>query len=258
MSRLLLVPCVALVMLLPCWTWAQDPFANGEANAPQEDDPFGRPPEKATGEKVARQPKVWTAAEIEAALNEPLKAPMEYEDQPLNEILSVLQADFDLQMIFDMSALSEFAISPETEVSVSLRNVSLRKALELIFRQPGLEDLTYVVDDGFLLITTQEAADEKLMVKLYRVDDFSFDVLAGKYEGADRRVANLLQVIVSCVEYDTWNENGTGVGELHLLKPGILVISQPRRVHEQVDRLLREIREMRAEIEGDSAQLSDK
>jgi len=261
MSRLLLVPCVALLLVHSAW--AQNPFADDEAGASQEHDPFAAEPRRqmAANENDARAPSVPTrqTAEdrIEAALNSPLKAPLEYQDQPLNEVLSTLQADFNIPIVFDMSALNEFAISPETEVTGILRNVSLRTALELMLRQPGLEDLTAIVDENVLLITTQERANSTLLTKFYRVDDFSEEVVAWKRRKGDL-YSNLVQVIVSCVSYDTWSENGTGEGQIHLLKPGILAVSQAYAVHREIEKLLQDLRAVQAEMEGDFAQVSDK
>ena len=108
---------------------------------------------------------------IQAALREPLKAPLQYEDQPLNEIINTLQDDYDIPIMFDNAALEEVAISPDTEITVNLRNISLRSALNHMLRQPGLEDLTYTIDDEVLLITTEEKANEALKVKVYPVAD---------------------------------------------------------------------------------------
>ena len=108
---------------------------------------------------------------IEAALDEQLKSPLQYEDQPLNEVIDTLQEEYDIPILFDVAALEEVAIAPETEVTINLRDISLRSALNLMLRQPGLEDLTVVIDEEVLLITTEEKANEKLTVEVYRVDD---------------------------------------------------------------------------------------
>ena len=108
---------------------------------------------------------------IQAALRETLKARLVYEEQPLNEILELLAEDYEIPIVFDHAGLNELAISPDTEVTVNLQNISLRSALNHMLRQPGLEDLTYTVEDEVLLITTVEKANESLKVKVYPVAD---------------------------------------------------------------------------------------
>jgi hypothetical protein len=97
---------------------------------------------------------------IELALDSVIKAPFDVADEPLIEIIAILQADYDIPILFDHSALSELAISPETEVTLHVRNITFRKTLELLFRQSGLEDLTFVVDDEVLLAGVAEHPPE--------------------------------------------------------------------------------------------------
>ena len=189
------------------------------------------------------------AKRIEAALRETLKAPLEYEDQPLNEIISILQEEYEIPIIFDNAALEEVAISPDTEVTINLRNITLRSALNHILRQPGLEDLTYAVNDEVLLITTEEKANERLIVAVYQVDDL-VDVDSERKTDKQSPFSPLVKVITQSVEYDTWMANGhNGEGEIHLMKPGILVVSQTQNVQIQVVDLLAKLRETRKSIE---------
>ena len=66
---------------------------------------------------------------IEAVLDRPLKAPLDFPELPLVEITDTLQDEYDVPIVFDLSALDEVAVSPETEITVDLRNISLRSAL---------------------------------------------------------------------------------------------------------------------------------
>jgi hypothetical protein len=48
-------------------------------------------------------------------------------------------------------------------------------------------------------------------------------------------------------------ENGTGEGEIQFFHPGMIVISQTRRVHDQVEALLQRLRMAKAEVDADAA-----
>ncbi len=190
---------------------------------------------------------------IEQVLDEQLKSPLQYEDQPLNEVINALQEEYDIPIVFDQQALEEVAISPDTEVSLNLRQIPLRSALNLIFRQPGLEDLTYLITENVLLITTQEKANQRLSVEVYRVDDLLGDYSQKRGGSRENPYSSLLQVITNSIEHHSWVISGHGEGEIHLLEPGILVISQTKNVQDQIKSLLQKLREMKAEIEGGSS-----
>lgn len=188
---------------------------------------------------------------IEEILNETLKAPLQYEDQPLNEVINTLQEEYDIPIIFDNAALDGVAISPDTEISINLRHLSLRSALNLILRQPGLEDLTYLVTEEVLLITTEEKANENLVVQVYRVDDLVNNYSQEPGGNQKNPFSSLIQVITRSVKFDSWMANGSGEGEIQLMQPGILVVSQTNHVQGQVRELLGKLRETQAEIEGE-------
>jgi hypothetical protein len=233
----------------------------------QADEPIGR---------GARGGSTMSAEErIEAALDQPIKSTLAFTELPLIEIFNTLQDEYDIPIVFDNGALDEVAISPETEITVILRNITLRSALKLMLQQPGVEDLTYVIDSEVLLITTIDRAGATLTIRMHRVDDLdligdtpsvgregSSRAFGGGGRGGARGVDNeithpqvyssLIEAIVSCVESDSWQVNGTGVGELVLLKPGILVVTNTRRVQDKVERFLDQLRRVKTKIEQKS------
>lgn len=190
---------------------------------------------------------------IKAILDEPLKAPLDFTEQPLVDIINFLQEEYDLPIVFDNAALDEVGISPETEITINLRHIPLKSALNLMLKQPGVEDLTYVVEGEVLLITTEDRANSMLLVRLYRIDDLRIyaDPLPNDPEGwVD--FSPLVRVITSCIEADSWQTNETGEGDIIVIRPGVLVISQTHRVHDQIESLLSELRELKSEIEGET------
>lgn len=190
--------------------------------------------------------------QIEAALRRRLTSPLQYEGEQLNTVLASIAEEYGISIVFDRAALDELAISPETEVTVSLRNVSLRSALNLMLKEPGLEDLCYIIDQEVLLITTVEKANETVSVEVYRVDDLLEDSTgrfnsAGSYGDVD----SLIDLVVANIEHASWMENGTGEGEIAFYPPGMLVISQTRRIHDKVNDLFVSLRNTREQILAD-------
>lgn len=188
---------------------------------------------------------------IDDALEQPLHIPLNYVDVPLNQIMQGISDDYDIPIVFDRQALDSLAISEETEVSVNLRNISRRAAIELILRQ--VEDLTYLVDSGVVMITNEDEAQQRLEVRVYRIDDLlkanTYQIPAGASAWAD--FDPIIDLITATVEPSSWRENGRGDGDLRRIRPGMLVISQTRRVHQQIENLLATVREVKAKVDAE-------
>ena len=74
-------------------------------------------------------------------------------------------------------ALAEASVTPDTQINVRLRDVSLRKVLSTILTEAGGGDaLTFYVEDNVIEITTRQLADAKIYVKVYPIDDLLVDV----------------------------------------------------------------------------------
>ena len=59
-------------------------------------------------------------------------------DEPLNNIIEVIKDEYEIPIVFDEAALEELGVSSETEVTINLRNVTLRSALNhLLSRSPA-------------------------------------------------------------------------------------------------------------------------
>jgi hypothetical protein len=123
-------------------------------------DRYGSMDLKATGEAERR---------IESALRGPLRATgLDFVDTPLEEVVNLLQEDYDIPVQLDLPALEEAGLGADEPVTVNLHNVSLRSALRLMLKQ---HQLTYIIQDEVLMITTPEEAEAQLVVKVYPVAD---------------------------------------------------------------------------------------
>ena len=78
--------------------------------------------------------------------------------------MRIISEDYELPVVIDTAALDAVASSPDVEISISIGNVTLRSALELMLKSVGDGDLTYIVDNEVLMITTHEEAEKRLEV----------------------------------------------------------------------------------------------
>ncbi|NBV47062.1 MAG: hypothetical protein EBR86_15865, partial [Planctomycetia bacterium] len=101
------------------------------------------------------------------ALDKPVES-LEFNETPLRDVISQLQDSQGIPIQVDTKALEEAGLDLDAPVTRNLSGVSLRSALRLIL---GDLDMTYLIKDEVLLITTKEKAAENLIVKVYPVAD---------------------------------------------------------------------------------------
>ena len=93
---------------------------------------------------------------------------LEYIDTPLNDVINSLQEDLGINIRLDTTAIDEAGIQTDTPVTVNLTGITLRSGLRLML---GDLELTYIIKDEVLLITTTDEAENELTVKVYPVAD---------------------------------------------------------------------------------------
>ena len=176
-----------------------------------------------------------SVARIKRALAEPLKPTgLDFSEEPLENVVNFLQEEYGIPIQLDAMALEDASLTPDEKVTVNINNVSLRSALRLMLRSL---QLTYLIRNEVMIITTPEEAESELTICVYDVRD-----LIGENR-KNKEIETLVDVIVSCVASQTWAENGGGEAEIKTLRPGLIVIAQTNAVHEEISGLLALIRD---------------
>ena len=101
---------------------------------------------------------------------------LEFVETPLNEVIDYLKDLHQIEIQIDEKALKDVGIDSKTAVTKNLSGISLRSALRLMLKEM---DLTYVIRDEVLLITTPEEANAKLVTKVYPVADLVLPINSG-------------------------------------------------------------------------------
>jgi hypothetical protein len=74
-------------------------------------------------------------------------------------------------------AIEALGVTQDTQVNVRLRDVTLRKVLNVILNESGASgQLTYYASDGVIEVTTAELADAQMITKVYPVDDLLMEI----------------------------------------------------------------------------------
>ncbi len=118
-------------------------------------------PEKSGAASVPTEDSL--TAETEAKLQRFLS--VEVADQPLSEYMASLADQLKIQVIFDTAALRDATIDPSTTpVGLVLKNVRGKTLLGFVL---GEHNLTYIVRDGILMVTTTDKANAQLTTRIY-------------------------------------------------------------------------------------------
>ena len=203
---------------------------------------------KHTWNLSARTPPV---ERIERALDDPAGVDIDFSfGQPLKEAMEFLQDAHRITIIVDEKALQDIGIQPDEQLNHVLSGITFRSALNIMLEPL---ELTYVVDDEVLKITTQEAADQELATRVY-------DVRALGEAGFDSH--QLADAITETLRPNTWPNGaqqfrgpGRGFGPIGprrsgereparqidtgiMALPGALVVTHNQDMHRRIVALL--------------------
>lgn len=176
-------------------------------------------------------------AKIEQALQD--TGPIEFTNQPLNEIARRLEALYSIEVELDRLALADEGIDPDATYALHCQGASLRSALLEMLEPAGL---TFTVRNEALLITSQTEAENLLSTRVYPVLDL---VVRPAGESPSRPMldyAALKVLILRTIARGSWEETG-GPGAIQSFPNcGALVISQTDEIHREIAALLNSIR----------------
>ncbi|HUT90065.1 MAG TPA: hypothetical protein VMY37_11245 [Thermoguttaceae bacterium] len=166
---------------------------------------------------------------------------VDFQDTPLQEAIAFLEETCGIPILLDLRALDQVGIEPEARVSLQVKDISLRSVLSLML---GRLDLTYVIRQEVLQITTPEEAETQLTTRVYPVGD-----LVGQRDESGERTYGfepLSDLVFSCIRPENWDNVG-GPGSIATAEcPGIqaFVVRQTCDVHDEIAGLLAALREM--------------
>lgn len=169
---------------------------------------------------------------VRQALDQPITA--EWVDVSLSEVVGALYGQAKVPIFIDVRALEEYGIATDEPITLKVENLALRHVLRRLLRPL---ELSYVVRDEALVITTEEEAEMELLTVIYPVAH-----LAGAGEGDEmvlaERLDHLIRAVTSSIAVDSWTDVGGPGAVACLLNPPCLIVSQTEEMHEQISMLL--------------------
>ena len=168
--------------------------------------------------------------QVSAALDE--LAAIQCVEMPLVEVASHLSKRHGVPIRILPKKLEEAGIPPDTPITLQLDGVTLRSLLQTLLDEL---ELSFLVRDEGLLITTPEDAESQLILVAYPVYDF---LAPGDLHKADDALTDLLE---STIAPESWERVG-GTGSQHRIFGGWLVVSQTQDVQEDLGEFLQQLR----------------
>lgn len=97
-------------------------------------------------------------------------ASFDYSEQPLADFVDELSRKYGIDVSLDTEALESEGVTSESPITKKVSGTTLRKAMRRIL--DSLEgDVTFIIKNGELIITSKSKADEYLVTKVYNVGD---------------------------------------------------------------------------------------
>jgi hypothetical protein len=163
-------------------------------------------------EKTKRRSKLLLTEEerkLIKALNTPITTTIK--DKPIQGVLEYLEKTTGLQFDVEKAALDQLMLTYESPISGRANNISTRGFLKQLF---GSINMTYVIRQGKILVTTPDRAAQMLVVKTYYVGDllslpnFTMGPIANQLQLVQNIAA--LVAFIQSIEPTSWQPTGPG------------------------------------------------
>lgn len=152
--------------------------------------------------------------------------PIDFVEMPLRDVLDYINESKEIEIMLDLPALREEGIAPDFPVTMNLSRIKLRSALRLLLRGP---QLTYIIQDEVMLITTPEKAATTVETRVYNVSEFNVSA------------QELAKVLPTTIEPKSWDTAG-GPGHVQTVDNGRgLMITQSLITHRKINELLAQL-----------------
>jgi hypothetical protein len=113
-----------------------------------------------------------TEEKIRRALSQPTT--VEFLDLPLEDAITFLKEYHGINIYVDKPTLTDEGVALDQPVTLKLAGVSLRSVLKLLLEPV---QLTYLIEDEVMKITTSAKAGEKLSTRVYPVGDLVIPII---------------------------------------------------------------------------------
>jgi hypothetical protein len=156
----------------------------------------------------------------------------QFNETPLRDAMAQVKGTLRIPLVLDTRALEDAGIDIETPITFDTQGISARAALRRILAD---YDLTWMIRDEALVITTRERASDKLSMRLYAVP-------WGYAETVPVDFQSLIDLIQNAIGGPAAWADGGGPGSIRPWDGAtdpVLVVAQTEEVHDEIEAMLR-------------------
>jgi type II secretory pathway component GspD/PulD (secretin) len=176
-----------------------------------------------------------------------IKVTLEFQEQPLREVVEFLRQFTNLNFVFDAE------VDQAAQVTLKVQNLPLQSALNLIL---GSRELAHVIEDGVIKLVPKAKLLAKVKLELYDVQDLTAQIrdfpgpnislipdggAAITAEEAGKEIIPsqaLIDLIKANIAKETWDQQGMSLD----YNNGLLIVRNTPAVHKQVQQFLNDVR----------------
>jgi general secretion pathway protein D len=218
------------------------------------------------------------------------KVPIDFADNALGDVIDFIAQVTSVNIDPDWDSLASIGITRDTPVSLRLSQVPMRVVLDRVLqkaseRAGGLQRANWAVNDGILMIASDEQLRKQTTLVIYNITDLLLEIpnfydapsldlqsvlqqsagtaaggraaspfrdgqaqQAGRDEMERRkrdRITQITQIIEQNVDFNGWRNNGGDTGMIQELNGSLIITNTPRN-HREITGLLSKLREIRS------------
>ncbi len=148
------------------------------------DEPPVRYPPAPVWKALTERRKIWASVDLkddspaERLIREALGQETEFNfiDTPLSDALLIIGEQHGINIRLDTLVLEEAGVPSDEPVNLIISGITLRSALKIMLENMPNDELTWVVDDEVMKITTVTKAEEIMPTRVYPVADLVIPV----------------------------------------------------------------------------------
>jgi len=211
-----------------------------------------RPATRPTFDKVAGRTRGGANRDPELAKLEKVMPEFRAANEPLSAALGRVRDFAGLNMVVDWRALEAAGVAADAPVTLSVRDLPARRVLRLILRaaSSSKDRLTYLADDGVIVVSTDERMSGETATRVYDIRD----LIGVEYTGEPvlptseptytpmERIDALVRLIQETVAPTVWRDAGGSVGSIRAYA-GRLIVTLPDDLHAEVEWILALLRD---------------
>lgn len=173
------------------------------------------------------------AKQINAELQKTIDV-MDFDQNTLNDLIDFLEDVHGIQIEINQRALDAEGLTvDDIEISAQLSGISLKSALNITLDP---HELTYIIKNEVMMITTETDAEQELENRVYLVGEFLDPT---ERETSMSQLMDAIQTSTAGIWMDVDGDGGT----MSQLRGSRLVIRQTRKVHDEIVTLLEQLRD---------------